>query len=48
MASPVRGPAGNVEYLAWGRVGLPGTLGIDAIDSAVDEGSALVGEEALR
>jgi 23S rRNA (cytidine1920-2'-O)/16S rRNA (cytidine1409-2'-O)-methyltransferase len=48
MASPVRGPAGNVEYLAWGRAGVHGALTNDAIDAAVDEGTALVGEEALR
>jgi 23S rRNA (cytidine1920-2'-O)/16S rRNA (cytidine1409-2'-O)-methyltransferase len=48
MASPVRGPAGNVEFLTWGRAGSDGSLAIDAIDAAVDEGRALVGEEALR
>jgi 23S rRNA (cytidine1920-2'-O)/16S rRNA (cytidine1409-2'-O)-methyltransferase len=36
MASPVRGPAGNVEFLVWARRGAP-TAALD-VDAAVAEG----------
>jgi 23S rRNA (cytidine1920-2'-O)/16S rRNA (cytidine1409-2'-O)-methyltransferase len=42
MASPLPGPAGNVEFLLWGRVGAgPGSLDEAAIDAAIDEGRAV-------
>jgi 23S rRNA (cytidine1920-2'-O)/16S rRNA (cytidine1409-2'-O)-methyltransferase len=39
MASPIRGPAGNVEYFVWGHRGAPG--GEPDVASAVAEGEAL-------
>jgi 23S rRNA (cytidine1920-2'-O)/16S rRNA (cytidine1409-2'-O)-methyltransferase len=41
MASPLRGPAGNVEFLAWWRLGAKGLEpgpAIDAIQDAVQNG----------
>jgi 23S rRNA (cytidine1920-2'-O)/16S rRNA (cytidine1409-2'-O)-methyltransferase len=40
MASPLRGPAGNVEFLLYGRVGMGAGQPID-VDRAVQEGVAL-------
>jgi 23S rRNA (cytidine1920-2'-O)/16S rRNA (cytidine1409-2'-O)-methyltransferase len=43
MASPLPGPAGNVEFLLWARVSSDavGALDPDAVDAAVEEGLAL-------
>jgi 23S rRNA (cytidine1920-2'-O)/16S rRNA (cytidine1409-2'-O)-methyltransferase len=39
MASPLPGPAGNVEFLFWvRRAEGPGVLDDHAVDAAVDEG----------
>ncbi len=39
MASPIRGPAGNVEFLLWGRRGAQDDHA--SIDAAITEGEAL-------
>jgi hypothetical protein len=44
MASPARGPAGNVEFLLWARaIDDGGALDGDAVAAAVDEGAAIGG-----
>jgi 23S rRNA (cytidine1920-2'-O)/16S rRNA (cytidine1409-2'-O)-methyltransferase len=46
MASPLLGPAGNVEFLGWWRLGEPGGPFDDRIDEAMTEADALVRSQA--
>jgi len=41
MASPLRGPAGNVEFLLYGRDGATATCGDADVEAAIAEGEAL-------
>ena len=41
MASPLRGPAGNVEFLLYGRDGAAATCGDADVDAAIAEGEEL-------
>jgi 23S rRNA (cytidine1920-2'-O)/16S rRNA (cytidine1409-2'-O)-methyltransferase len=43
MASPLPGPAGNVEFLLVGVLGADGVQSGPAIATAVDEGARLAG-----
>jgi 23S rRNA (cytidine1920-2'-O)/16S rRNA (cytidine1409-2'-O)-methyltransferase len=45
IASPLRGPAGNVEFLAYLRSGAPSTLGVEtAVAAALVEAQELAGK----
>ncbi len=47
MVSPLRGPAGNIEFLGWWRYGAPRADRAAAIESAWQESLALVQDAAL-
>ena len=47
MVSPLRGPAGNVEFLGWWRQGEKGEEFKDWIDRAMEEASRLIDREDI-